>query len=88
MFEPNAFGLHDTLGNVWEWTEDCYRYDYAGAPADGSAWLTEDCASRVFRGGGWSFLPQHVRTADRDAVAPDFHGASLGFRVARALGRP
>jgi formylglycine-generating enzyme required for sulfatase activity len=88
MFEPNAFGLHDTLGNVWEWTEDCYRYDYAGAPADGSAWLTEDCASRVFRGGSWSFLPQHVRSADRDSVAPAFRGAGLGLRVARSLGAP
>jgi formylglycine-generating enzyme required for sulfatase activity len=86
MFQPNAFGLYDTLGNVWEWTEDCYRDSYAGAPSDGSAWIAENCESRVFRGGGWSFLPQHVRTADRDSVAPDFRGASLGLRVARTLG--
>jgi formylglycine-generating enzyme required for sulfatase activity len=88
MFEPNAFGLHDTLGNVWEWTEDCYWGTYADAPADGSAWVTEGCASRVFRGGSWSFLPQHVRSADRDSVAPAFRGAGLGLRVARSLGAP
>ena len=53
-FAPNAFGLHDTLGNVWEWVDDCYHTSYDGAPADGSAWQTNDCNQRVIRGGSWA----------------------------------
>lgn len=85
MFQPNAFGLYDTLGNVWEWTEDCYQDSYGGAPSDGSALVSSSCRSRVFRGGSWSFIPRCVRAADREEVSPDFRGASLGFRVARTL---
>ena len=50
-YRANAFGLYDMIGNVWEWTEDCWNESYAGAPADGSAWLTGECSRRVERGG-------------------------------------
>ena len=53
-YEPNAFGLYDVLGNVSEWTEDCWNETYAGAPTDGRAWRSGDCSLRVLRGGSWS----------------------------------
>ena len=53
-FSANAFGLHDVMGNVWEWVEDCWHESYAGAPADGGAWTVGgDCERRVLRGGSW-----------------------------------
>lgn len=57
-YRANRFGLHDTHGNVREWTEDCYHHSYAEAPSDGVAWTTGDCAQRVFRGGSWDDEPR------------------------------
>src|SRR5262252_251730 len=62
-FPANSFGLHDMVGNVWEWTEDCWHPNYDGAPADGSAWTTGDCSRRVVRGGSWVNNPQGLRSA-------------------------
>jgi formylglycine-generating enzyme required for sulfatase activity len=84
-FRPNAFGLYDTLGNVWEWVEDCWHDSYKDAPTDGSAWVTKDCTSRVVRGGGWDGRPQVVRSAVRFRDTPEFRNDNLGFRVARTL---
>ncbi|AEJ01438.1 Sulphatase-modifying factor protein [Nitrosomonas sp. Is79A3] len=87
-FNPNAFGLHNTAGNVWEWVEDCWHENYQGAPADGSAWKEAnggDCNRRVVRGGSWSIGPLNLRSANRNrnfTVAANF---SLGFRIARAF---
>ena len=52
-YEINAFGLHDMHGNVWEWVEDCWNDSYYGAPTQGEAWTSGDCAQRVLRGGSW-----------------------------------
>jgi formylglycine-generating enzyme required for sulfatase activity len=80
--EPNRFGLYDMLGNVWEWVEDDWHFDYKGAPADGRAWIDEPRApDRVWRGGGWSTPPNCSRSAFRDHIAPDRRGHSIGFRV-------
>ncbi len=88
-FGPNPFGLFDVLGNVWQWTADCWNESYAGAPSDGGAWLAGDCSKRVLRGGSWSNLPKFVRSATRskaDAGGADFDFSGYaGFRVARSL---
>ncbi|MGH8499760.1 MAG: formylglycine-generating enzyme family protein, partial [Methylococcales bacterium] len=86
--KPNAFGLYDTVGNVWEWTLDCWHDSYQNAPADGSAWLESDkgdCVRRVLRGGSWVNGPQFVRSAVRNGFNTDVAYFILGFRVARAL---
>jgi formylglycine-generating enzyme required for sulfatase activity len=87
----NAFGLSDMHGNVLEWCQDHWHSDYEGAPTDGSAWLTEnDQASRVSRGGSWSFDPWFCRCAFRNFFFPDYRDDDFGFRVVsvppRALG--
>jgi formylglycine-generating enzyme required for sulfatase activity len=84
-FKPNAFGLHDMLGNVSEWVEDCYHTSYEGAPTDGRAWTTGDCPRRVIRGGNWSHSPAGVRSANRNGDPPSLHNMIVGFRVGRTL---
>ena len=84
-FEANAWGLHDMHGNVWEWVEDCWNDSYAGAPADGSAWLTDNCGGRVLRGGSWYDVPSDLRSANRNWNSTDYRLGSNGFRVARTL---
>ncbi len=84
-YSPNRFGLYDMLGNAWEWTEDCWNPSYAGAPADGSAWLAGDCAQRVARGGSWSTVPRFVRSATRYKNSADHRDNLTGFRLARTL---
>ena len=84
-YTQNLFGLYDMLGNVWEWTEDCWNASYAGAPSDGIAWLTGDCAQRVCRGGSWSTVPRFARSAARHKNAADHRDNLTGFRLARTL---
>lgn len=100
-FRPNAFGLYDMLGNVFEWLADCYQPRYDRAPTDGSvigAWACADPrlqGRRVDRGGSWYSRPIYVRVADRNL---DDHprqiglrsnisnrAANVGFRLARSL---
>ena len=82
-FKPNGFGLYDMLGNVWQWTADCWNEAYDGAPGNGSVWTTEDCKRRVIRGGSWSSIPRGVRAADRSGIVAGSRGSGAGFRVAR-----
>jgi len=83
-FPPNAFGLHDMHGNVWEWVQDCWNASYSGAPSDGSAWTTGNCSRWVLRGGSWYDDPRYLRSAARfrDTPVRDYFA---GFRVGRTL---
>ena len=84
-FVANSFGLSDTLGNVFEWVQDCWHDDYNGAPSDGSAAADGDCAQREARGGSWFTKPAFVRAAYRNRFEADYHSNSLGFRVVREI---
>ena len=72
MKEPNAWGLHDMLGNVWEWCWDVYDSEVYGP-------------YRVFRGGGWNDHANACRASCRRKSHPDFRIDDLGFRVARSI---
>lgn len=81
----NGWGLHDMLGNVGEWTEDCWNDSYAGSPSDGSAWEHGECDMRVLRGGSWLHSPAILRTAKRFPESSGNRSNFFGFRVARTL---
>ena len=85
-FQPNGFGLHEMLGNVWEWVENCWHSSYQGAPTDGSAWTRGgDCSKRVLRGGSWLGEPGNLRSASRFAYSTGNRSSVNGLRVARTL---
>jgi formylglycine-generating enzyme required for sulfatase activity len=84
-FAPNAFGLHDTHGNVFEWVEDCWNENFKGAPADGSAWLTGECKIRVQRGGAWGYPRGYLRIAVRGRQGQGYRYINAGVRVAREM---
>jgi formylglycine-generating enzyme required for sulfatase activity len=82
---PNAFGLHDMHGNVWEWTQDVYA-NYTGVPTDGSAWTDGgQRQQRVLRGGSWYGSPEYLRSASRARDRPDSRYNGGGFRLARTV---
>jgi formylglycine-generating enzyme required for sulfatase activity len=87
QFPPNAFGLYDMLGNVWEWVEDPWHDNYRGtSPTDGGAWIEGgDETKRVVRGGCWDNLPEGLRSANRYGVTTDSRYNYVGFRVGRTL---
>jgi formylglycine-generating enzyme required for sulfatase activity len=84
--KPNAFGLHDMSGNVWEWCEDYWHDDYKNATSDGSAWKLGGSADyRVVRGGSWNSKPQMLRAAARQRSDVSRQFNYLGFRLAQDL---
>ena len=95
-FPPNAFGLYDMHGQVWEWCEDDWHENYEGAPTDGSAWLKSSEKARkssntVLRGGSWVSNPVDCRSACRInylySLGRDFRVNAIGFRVLCVVGR-
>jgi formylglycine-generating enzyme required for sulfatase activity len=85
-YQPNALGIHDMHGNVWEWVQDCYKDSYLSAPWDGSALADAPGCSRVLRGGSWINDPGNLRSANRIRDTPVYRDIYVGFRLARALG--
>jgi formylglycine-generating enzyme required for sulfatase activity len=86
-YPPNAWGLCDMHGNVWEWVQDTMHADYEGAPVDGSAWEAGgDQARRVLRGGSWLYHPRYLRSAVRNGFAARLSNDKVGFRVVREVG--
>ena len=84
--KPNAFGLYDTTGNLWEWLEDCYLVPYDVQPTDGSAYQVEgQCAQRAVRGGSWHAPPTWQRTSFRGRDEEELVTQGFGFRIVRDL---
>ena len=87
-YSANAFGLFDTVGNVFEWTEDCLHFDYIGAPTNGEAWTTGGyCQQRITRGGSWYGHPSHLPSGVRHGYPVSNRDTYGGFRIARSLPR-
>lgn len=85
-YKPNAFGVHDLIGNVREWVADCWTTSHHGRPADGRAWTwTGGCEARGVRGGSWAARPAEARAAFRSGAPRGLRQADLGFRLARDL---
>ena len=79
---PNAFGLYDMHGNVWEWCQDVWHGNYDDAPSDGSAWEQGgDASRRLLRGGSWINLTACCRSAFRLNDNPDYRYDLIGVRV-------
>jgi formylglycine-generating enzyme required for sulfatase activity len=86
--KPNALGLYDMSGNVYEWVEDCWHENYEGAPEDGSAWLEANygiCGRRVLRGGSWDIQPGHLRASYRHWITADYRDNYIGFRLVQDI---
>ncbi len=84
-YKANAFGLHDMLGNVWEWCSDWYGEKYYGESPGNDPPGPNDGALRVLRGGSWRSNTLNCRSADRVRYSPDRRVSDLGFRLALDL---
>ncbi|AZC96966.1 PvdO, pyoverdine responsive serine/threonine kinase (predicted by OlgaV) [Pseudomonas chlororaphis subsp. piscium] len=90
-YPPNAFGMYDMHGNVYEWVADCWHPDYVGAPADGKAWMEESggvCLDAQIRGNDWGEAPVFSRSGNRNSRKREVRGDWLSFRVVRELEQP
>jgi formylglycine-generating enzyme required for sulfatase activity/uncharacterized caspase-like protein len=82
IFPPNAFGLYDMHGNVWEWCQDDWHNNYIDAPKDGSGWTSRSGNTKLRRGGSWDNNPAYCRSAYRSNNFLDYDLSSyIGFRV-------
>lgn len=84
-YEPNAFGLYDMIGNLIEWTDDCWNPDHSGRPEDDGTRYSGDCSRRVLRGGTWAYPSEFLRSAYRFSFELEHRDNGLGFRVIRVI---
>jgi formylglycine-generating enzyme required for sulfatase activity len=83
-FAPNAYGLFDVHGNVWEWTADCWSPNHASASTDGAA-VGGACEARVIKGGGWNSPGAQLRAAEREPFAQGARRNDVGLRLVRDM---
>ena len=83
QFPANGFGLHDTAGNVWEWTASNFTQRFDGSETQSAGLLVN--SPRVVRGGAWNSGPVYLRSSMRDLKQPQHRDYALGFRVLREL---
>ena len=88
MFQPNAFGLYDTLGNVWEWVNDWYQADYYSVSPGSNPQGPATGEYRVLRGGSWVDFQDLARAVCRFDSHPDYRGYGFGFRVVSVVRPP
>ena len=86
--KPNAWGLYDLHGYVWEWCQDAWHDTYKGAPGGAAAWDEKGAKERVVRGGAWTEQADACRSAARGHKPADHRSADVGFRCVRAEGSP
>ena len=84
-YAPNALGLYDMSGNLWEWVSDWYDSDYYKNSPKNNPQASNTGSFRVVRGGSWNSYPRYLRCASRDKNKPSDSGASQGFRLAWTL---
>jgi formylglycine-generating enzyme required for sulfatase activity len=82
---PNAWGLYDVHGNVFEWTQDWFSGKYYAESPETDPQGPSSGAGRVARGGSWSYNAESARSAYREFLVPDARGGDVGFRLALSL---
>ena len=80
-FPPNAFGLYDMHGNIWEWCADTWHDNYEGVADDSSVWSSEESKQKVIRGGSWDDNPRYCRSGYRYFGTRNFRSFLFGLRV-------
>ncbi len=84
-YEANDFGIHDMQGNVQEWTQDCWNFNYQGASLSGKASTNGDCEKRILRGGSWADIPSMLRSSKRHWSTTNVKSSISGFRLVQEL---
>ena len=87
-YPASRFALHDMLGNVSEWVQDCWESAHEKVPTDGTAFQTPRCSSRVIRGMDWQTDADNVDVVNRGSLAPASRSNVVGFRVVRLVTQP